>query len=235
MKIIIIACVLTALLVGIFTLSQGTTKFGKKDGYMSDAATKEESSRKENVDPYSIVRISGDEDEFTVLAYQNKELTDNEIKSLVNDVKKENKDMSSNYKINVYSEETVVESDDKTKLKLVIESVGEDKISINKRHFDVDNKLVEVPDYTSISIKNIYDEEDDNNTLKTKIDVIMLGEYSPQEALSNIKAIGNYTKGIKNTYDILNIIAYTSDDKNEYWEYSGHFKNDIIYARVIDL
>ena len=35
--------------------------------------------------------------------------------------------------------------------------------------------------------------------------------------------------------DILNIVAYTSEDKNEYWEYNGHNKENIVYGRILDI
>ena len=169
------------------------------------------------------------------MAYQNKELTDDEIINLVKDVKKENSDIKDNYKIIIYSDESSIDSDDDKNIKLVVKAVDEDKISINKRYSDIENESVEVPEYTSISVKNLYDEENNNDTLKTKIEIILEGVQNPEDALSKIKAIGTYTRGVRSTYDILNIIGYTSDEMNEYWEYSGHSKNDIVYGRVINL
>ena len=233
-KIILITCILTVGLVGGFTLSQGEVKFKVKDNYQSEAATSEDILQ-ENIDPYSIVRTLEDDGNFTIMAYQNKELTDDDIISLVKDVKKENSDIKDNYKINIYSDESSVDLDDNKNLELVVKVVDEDKISVNKRYSDIDNESVEIPEYTSISVKNVYDEENNNNTLKTKLEIVLEGDQSPEEALSKIKAVGNYTRGVRSTYDILNIIAYTSDEKNEYWEYSGHSKNDIVYGRVINL
>lgn len=233
-KIILIACILTVGLVGGFTLSQGTIKFKVKDDYQSEAATKEDIV-KEDVDPYSIVRTLEDEGSFTIKAYQNKELTDDEIINLIKDVKKENSEIKDNYKINIYSDESSVDSDDDKNIELVVKAVSENKISINKRYSDIESESVEVPEYTSISAKNVYDEENNNATLKTKIEIILEGVQNPKEALSKIKAVGNYTRVIRSTYDILNIIGYTSNEMNEYWEYSGHSKNDIVYGRVINL
>ena len=233
-KIILITCILTVGLVGGFTLSQGEVKFKVKDNYQSEAATSEDILQ-ENIDPYSIVRTLEDDGNFTIMAYQNKELTDDDIISLVKYVKKENSDIKDNYKINIYSDESSVDLDDNKNLELVVKVVDEDKISVNKRYSDIEDESVEIPEYSLVSVKNVYDEENNNETLKTKIDIVLEEMQSPKEALSKIKAIGTYTRGVRSTYDILNIIAYTSDEKNEYWEYSGHSKNDIVYGRVINL
>lgn len=59
-KIIIIACVLTAAIVCIFTISKGLIKFSKEDKYVSQV-----------------------EESRMIDTYQNTELTYNEIRSLV--------------------------------------------------------------------------------------------------------------------------------------------------------
>ena len=65
--------------------------------------------------------------------------------------------------------------------------------------------------------------------------VVMDGNDSEQVALTNIKSVGNAMRSLINTEDILNIIAYTSDDKDEYWEYSGHNKENVVYGRILDI
>lgn len=226
-KIIAIACTLTALLVGVFTLSQGTIKFGKEDNY--------ESKVDENLDPYYIVDTIKESDNLTVVGYINDDLSDEEVKALVKKVNSENKGTYNNYNINLYEDEESANDFENNKAKIVIEYENENNILLKRRYTDIEDKEVELPEYTLISIKNVYDEENNNESLKTKINVAMYEDLSAEDALANIKAIGNFTRGIRSTYDILNIVSYTSDYKDEYWEYSGHYKNDIVYSRIIDL
>ena len=65
--------------------------------------------------------------------------------------------------------------------------------------------------------------------------VVMNGNDSAEVALTNVKSVGNAMRNLISTEDILNIVAYTSEDKNEYWEYNGHNKENIVYGRILDI
>lgn len=54
-----------------------------------------------------------------------------------------------------------------------------------------------------------------------------------QEALGKIKIIGSEIRNSYSIYNLLNIFAYTFEDKDEYLEYDGNDKNIIVYIKEI--
>lgn len=229
-KITIVSCISTAVLVAIFTLSQGEIRFGKKDNYGVQAQSKEEVIKSK---PYIIELVIEDEGIYNILAYKNQELSDEEIINLIDEVKNENHDIKDNYIVKIYNDEESVDltGNSTENLSMIVSSQEDNKIAINKYYSNIESENVKTPMYEQLMIKNVPDK---NNALKTKIDIIMESSDSPKEMLSKIKSVGNYTRSLRKTFEILNIVSYTSQEQNEYWEYSGHNKNDIMHGRIID-
>ena len=227
--LIVVTCVITAAISAGFSISQGDVKLGKnKNTYISQAETVEE---EEVVELYKIVRTFEDDEEIVVEAYQNEELDGEGIISLLGDVKKENEDLSDTYKVNLYKNEESYDNDENPQFIIKVEN---EKAHITTIYKDVEHEIIDNPEYELLSYEDV-DDEDSYGSLKTMIHVVMDGNDSEQVALTNVKSVGNAMRSLINTEDILNIIAYTSDDKNEYWEYNGHNKENIVHGRILDI
>ena len=227
--LIVVTCVITAAISAGFSISQGDVKLGKnKNTYISQAETVEE---EEVVELYKIVRTFEDDEEIVVEAYQNEELDGEGIISLLGDVKKENEDLSDTYKVNLYKNEESYDNDENPQFIIKVEN---EKAHITTIYKDVEHEIIDNPEYELLSYEDV-DDEDSYGSLKTMIHVVMDGNDSEQVALTNVKSVGNAMRSLINTEDILNIIAYTSDDKNEYWEYNGHNKENIVYGRILNI
>ena len=227
--LIVATCVITAAISAGFSLSQGDVKSGKnKNTYISQAATNEEENATEL---YKIVSAIEDDGEVVVEAYQNEELDDEGIISLLEDIKKENDNLSDNYKVNLYKDKT---SYDNNKEAQFVIKIDNQKAYVTTTYKDVEHDIIDNPEYELISSEDV-DDEDNYGSLKTMIYVIMDENDSKETALTNVKSVGNAMRSLINTEDILNIIAYTSDDKDEYWEYNGHNKENIIHGRILEI
>ena len=225
--LIVATCVVTAAISAVFSLSQGDVKSSKnKNTYISQAATKEEEAKL-----YKIVQTFEDDGETVVEAYQNEELDDEGIISLIGDIKKENEDLSDTYNVNLYKNETDYDNDEEPQFIIKVE---DEKAHVTTIYKDVEHDIIDNPDYELLSYEDV-DDEDNYGSLKTMIYVLINGNDSEQVALTNVKSVGNAMRSLISTEDILNIIAYTSDDKDEYWEYSGHNKENIVYGRILDI
>jgi len=227
--LIVATCVVTAAISAGFSLSQGDIKSSKsKDTYISQAATKEE---KDTTELYKIVRTFEENGKTVVEAYQNEELDDEGIISLIGDIKKENEDLSDNFKVNLYKNEAYYDNDEEPQFVIKVE---DEKAHITTIYKDVEHDIIDNPEYHLLSYEDV-DDEDNYGSLKTMIYVLMNGNDSEEVALTNVKSVGNAMRSLINTEDILNIIAYTSDDKDEYWEYSGHNKENVVYGRILNI
>ena len=227
--LIVATCVITAAISAGFSLSQGDVKLGKnKNTYISQAETVEE---KEATELYKIVRTFEEDGKTIVEVYQNEELDDEGLISLLGDIKKDNEELSDVYKVILYKDKTSYDNDEDPQF--IIKVDGE-KAHITKIYKDVEHDIIDEPEYELISYEDV-DDEDNYGSLKTMIYVVMNGNDSEEVALTNIKSVGNAMRSLINTQDILNIVAYTSEDKNEYWEYNGHNKENIVYGRILDI
>ena len=229
-KIITIACILTGLLVIVFTLSQGVTKFSGEDEYNGSS----EVSEVEVSNPYSIISTDKKEDKVTAIVYSKEELSDDSIVELVDEVKNTSELKDGSCKIYVFNNEENANSGKVEDAAFTITYSKEDGIIIEKYYEDVEHELSkEKPEYSLISVENVKDEKANDGSLLTQIKVVMDGNDSQGNMLGKIKYVGNHTREIANTLSILEIIAYTSEDKNEYWIYNGHSKNAIKYVKEI--
>ena len=227
--LIVATCVVTAAISAGFSISQGDVKLGKnKNTYISQAETVEE---EEVVELYKIVRTIEDDGETVVEVYQNEELDDEGIISLLGDIKKENEELSDTYKVNLYKDEGSYDNDEDPQFVI---KVDDKKAYVTETYTNVEHEIIDEPEYELLSYEDV-DDEDNYGSLKTMIYLVMDGNDSEQVALTNVKSVGNAMRSLINTEDILNIIAYTSDDKNEYWEYNGHNKENIVHGRILDI
>jgi hypothetical protein len=224
--IITIACTMTVVIVLGFTLMQGTMK-SKESEYVSNQTN---TNLKSNIskDDYEILDKQEKDGKQIFIVLEKRKFNSKEIADLTNQVVKDtnkkfdiylfdNKEKANNFEYLEEQTQTLVQPIDKNSIKI-------------QDYYLIDKELETVPQYYAVeSIKE--------SKGKTKIELSIENVKNPEQALGQIKFLGQTIKELNPDKELgdLEITAYSKDDKNPSWKYTSDNKKLIINNEVVEL
>lgn len=222
--IITIACAMTILIVIGFTLMQGTTK--SKDNEYVSKQNNIKAQLSEN--DYEIVKKQEKDNKQIFIVLEKRKLKSEEMAELTNQLIKDN---SKNFAIYLFDNKEKANKFDYTKDQIQTLIKPSDKNNIHIQNYYVVNKEIEdTPQYYAIeSIKKAQG--------KTKIELDLKETKNPQEALAEIKFLGENIKELNHDKNLenLEIKAYYKENKETSWEYTSQDKQLIIHNEIVNL
>jgi hypothetical protein len=221
-KVVIIAVLGTVLITVGFTMSQGKFK-SKHDTYTPSEAVSGINQNVVNKDEYKIINTdSSNIQKYTI--YCKREFNSKEITYITEQLIKEDENMKSGYELYLFTDEQKSNdfNGEKENIEIKVVPKDESQINIQNYHYISDIKELIPTEFEVLNVEKV--------EKVTKAEVIIENIQSPKEALAQVRFFGlilqseNSNKNI----GILNIIAHTSNEKKENWEYDGNYKTLII-------
>lgn len=222
--IIVIACTITVMIVLGFTLMQGTIK-SKEDKYVS---------KQNNIKPqvsesdYEIIKKQEKDNIQTLIVLEKRNLNSKEISNLTNQLIK---DTSKDFEIYLFNNKEKANDFEFEKEEIQTLIKPSDKNNIQIEDYYIINKEIETsPQYYAVeSIKKSQE--------KTIIELDLADTKKPEEALAQIKFLGENIKEINPNRNLenLEIKAYCKENKNPSWEYTSQNKKLIIHNQLVEL
>lgn len=225
-KIVVVAVLGTILVTLGFTMMQGETKFNQSTYVSSENSNVENNLSK---DDYEVISKVDEGKQVVYSVFCKREFDSKDAAQLINHIKEENKSFKDNYEVYLFTDkeasvslkELSIEERSKSVERLV---VSDSESSIKMIEYNkVDKEVDAIPkDYEILSMENIEG--------VTKIELMIEETDKADEALTKIKFLGQSIKELNPSKNIslLNIIAYTNEDKSESWEYDGNNKDIVI-------
>ncbi|RDY27457.1 hypothetical protein CHL78_009595 [Romboutsia weinsteinii] len=209
-----------------FTMMQGDTKFNQKS-YVSTENSVEVSSLSK--DDYEVISRVDEGKQVVYSVFLKREISSKEAAELIKNLKNEEEKFKANYEVCLFTDKDVatsvkemsIEERGKVVEKLIV-PVDESTIKMME-YSKVEKEIDSVPsDYEVISMKNIEG--------VTNIELMLKGVDKADEALAQIKFLGQNIKELNpsKNISILNIVAYTDEDKSKSFEYDGNYKDTVI-------
>ena len=225
-RIVSVAVLGTVVVTFGFTMIQGKSRFIQETYVSSENSTDEISLNK---DDYELISRVDEGKQVVYSVFCKRELNSKEAAQLIRNLKSEEEKFKENYEVYLFTDREVstsikdrsIEERGKLVEKLVV-PVDESNIKIMEYN-NISEELGSIPsDYEVLSIESTED--------VTKIEAILENVDKADEALAQIKFLGQSIKELNPSKNItlLNIIAYTDEDKSESWEYDGNYKNMVI-------
>lgn len=213
-KIITLSILGTVLIILGFTLSQQSGTDSKEYVSVTSDVISENKSEVSK-DDYKIVSNDEKDGIITYNIHCKKDFNSKEIATLTGILKEENKEMTDNYRIYLFSTE-------EKEIEKRISPVGKNSIKISE-YYTVENQIESIPkefDILSVNKTGEY----------TFVESIIEDVDKPEVALAQIKFLGENIKKENANKEIgtLNIISYDSKDKTKGWEYDGKNKSQIL-------
>lgn len=222
--VIITACAITVMVVLGFTLIQGTAK-SKENEYVSKQ-TNVKSQISEN--DYEIIKKQEKDNKQIFIVLEKRKLNSSEMAELTNQLVKDN---SKNFEIYLFDNKEKANNFEYAKNQIQTLIKPSDKNNIQIEDYYIVNKEIEnTPQYYSVeSIKE--------SQGKTKIELDLKETKKPEEALAQIKFLGENIKELNPDKNLnnLEIKAYYKENKDSSWEYTSQEKQLIIHNELVDL
>ncbi|CEO09915.1 Uncharacterised protein [[Clostridium] sordellii] len=224
-KVIVLACIFTVIIVLGFSLMQGNIK-SKKSEYVS---TKSDTKNIElTKGDYELVRKDEKVDENTFIVLEKRELTPKEIAYLANELGKKSTGKFKVYLFNNKEKASNFEYETE-QIQTIAKPIDSQKIGVEE-YYNINKEVKDKPQ--NYTIKNI--NEKDGNTF---IEIYFTNNTNPEKVLAQIKFLGDNIRNLNHNKDLgtLEIKAYYGEGKNSSWIYTSKNKNLIIHNQIVDL
>ncbi|MEG0051003.1 MAG: hypothetical protein RR712_02395 [Terrisporobacter sp.] len=222
--IISIACTMTVLAVLGFTLMQGTAKEKESDYVSKQINIKSQISEND----YEILKKEDKDNKQIFIVLEKRNLNSEEISELTNQIVK---DTSKKFEIYLFDNKEKANSFEYTKdqIQTLITPTEESDIQIQD-YYIVNKEIENTPQYYTVeSIKE--------SKGKTTIELDLRETKKPEEALAQMKFLGQNIKDLNPNKDLenLEIKAYCKENTNPSWEYTSQDKQLIIHNEIVEL
>ncbi|MGL5754076.1 MAG: hypothetical protein ACRCYC_01985 [Paraclostridium sp.] len=222
--IISIACTMTVLAVLGFTLMQGTAKEKESDYVSKQINIKSQISEND----YEILKKEDKDNKTIFIVLEKRNLNSEEISELTNQIVK---DTSKKFEIYLFDNKEKANSFEYTKdqIQTLITPTEESDIQIQD-YYIVNKEIENTPQYYTVeSIKE--------SKGKTTIELDLRETKKPEEALAQMKFLGQNIKDLNPNKDLenLEIKAYCKENTNPSWEYTSQDKQLIIHNEIVEL